>query len=290
MKNSIQLKIKFLVALLIISSANSFAGGPWLQKKKHGFAQAQFIIPAYGYSSMLMGTLIKDLQGVNRKTINADFGIYLEYGITDRLNVITSLPFKYVKTGELTDQLYFENLLPEGELIGLSNYQLALKYGLIDKKVKLAVSLLSSWNTGRSDLDKGLATGYDAASIGLMAHVGRSKEKSYGFLEIGFHKFTNGFSDALEINLEHGWKLGQRWNIAAALNARHPLRNGDYYNENLAQTGLYPNDQGWAAIGLKTSYETDSKWGFNAGIPLIPLRFKYVGFNGTVTLGVYKKF
>ncbi len=290
MKNIHSFNAKLTAIVLLMISSSVFAGGPWLQKKHHGFAQAQLIVPAYAYSSMLMGTFIKDIQGVNRRTINADFGLYVEYGITDRLNVITNLPFKYVATGDLTDQQYFSELLPEGNLFGVSNYQAAIKYGLVDKKVKVAVSLQSSWNTITNDLDKGLATGYDAASVGLMAHIGRSKENQYGFLELGYHKFTNGFSDVIELNIEHGWKLGERWNIAGVLGARQSLENGDYFNANLQQTGLSPNNQSWAAISVKAAYELAGNWGVNAGVPLVPLRFKYVGFNGTVNLGIYKKF
>ena len=157
------MKKKILLLTVLLSSVTSvMAGGPWLQKKNGGFVQAQFVLPAYQYSSLLMGVFISDLQGVNRRVHSSDYSIYMEYGITDKLDVITTLPFKYVKTGELTDQQYFSTLLPEGDLFGLSNYHVALKYGLVDKKVKVAVSLQTRWNTISQDLGKGLATGYDA--------------------------------------------------------------------------------------------------------------------------------
>ena len=127
-------------------------------------------------------------------------------------------------------------------------------------------------------------------SIGLMAHIGRSSAKQYGFLEVGYHKLTNNFSDALEVNLEHGWILGEKWSVALALNARHALKNGDYFNENLRQTGLSPNDQSWAAISGKANYNLNNGWGINATMPMVPIRFSYVGFNGTVGLGIYKNF
>lgn len=282
---------KLCLSIIFLSlGINSKAGGPWLQKKKSGLAQIQLIVPAYSYSSLLMGTFINETQGINRKVFNLDYSVYLEYGLSDKLDLITTLPFKYVKTGELTNQQHVPNLLPEGDLHGLSNYQLALKYGLIDKKIKVAVSIHSRWNTISKNLDKGLATGFDANSFGIMAHVGRSSEKHYGFLEVGFHTYTNNFSDVVEINLEHGWILGKRWNLALVLNARHSLENGSYHNENLTQTGLYPNDQSWAAVSGKVAYEKENGWGINAALPLIPIKFKYVGYNGTINLGVFKKF
>ena len=277
-------------AILLCFSFSSFAQGPWTQKKGEGYIQFQTILPAYQYESLLNGRFINDRQGVNRKTFNSDFSLYFEYGLGKKLDVIASLPFKYIGTGDLTDEQHFDDLLPEGNLFGLSNPRLAIRYGLVEKKVKVAVSLQTSWNTISQDLDKGLATGFDANSFGAMVHIGRAKEKHYGFLSIGYHKYTNDFSDVLEINLEHGWKLGQKWNVALALNARHSLDNGSYQNENLEQTGFYPNNQEWAAISAKASYDLSNGFGLNLAFPLIPIKFQYVGFNGTIGLGIYKKF
>lgn len=284
------LGLRILVLLLLSTSAYfAKAGGPWLSGKGHGFVQFQTVLPAYQYSGLLMSHL-RDVQGVNRYTYNADFGVYAEYGITKKLDLITTLPFKYVKTGEVTDQRYFDNLLDEGSLAGFSNYHLALKYGLVDSKVKVAVSLQTRWNTGKLDLDKGLATGYDANSFGIMAHIGRGSDKHYGFLELGYNVFTNGFSHMMDLNIEHGWKVKEAWFVAASLSGRFGLNNGDYNEPTLAQTGLYPNNQQWAAISLKASRDFKNGWGVNGALPLVPIYFKYVGFNGSISLGVFKKF
>ena len=292
--NSIQriLGKQLLVVIFLIAarSASIAQGGPWTQKKGEGFAQFQAILPAYQYKSLLNGRFINDIQGVNRKTFNSDFGLYLEYGLSDKIDVIGNLPFKYIRTGELTDQLYFENLLDEGDLFGLSNPKLAFRYKLLEKKVNLAISLQSTWNTIRTDLDKGLATGFNANSLGAMVHIGRGNDKHYGFLNIGYHKYTHGFSDVLEINLEHGWNIKEKWHLALALSARHSLENGTYRNENLEQTGFYPNNQEWAAISAKIAYDLPNGYGLNLALPLVPIKFQYVGFNGTIGFGVFKKF
>ena len=281
-------KITILLMLLLLGATQAFSGGPWLQQKKHAFVQAQTVYPIYSYSSLLMGTF-RDIEGINRRTFNSDFGVYAEIGISDKLNIITKIPFKYVRTGDLTDQLYFDNLLPEGNLFGLSNYEFDLKYQLMNKGVAMAISLNSSWNTASFDLDKGLATGYDANSIGMTFHVGRGAEKHYGFAEIGYQVFGNDFSDMLEFRVEHGWKLNSKMYAAAALDVLYSMDNGDYFNENLTQTGLYPNNQEWAVIFAKVSYEGESGWGANAALPLVPIYLRYVGFNGTLSLGIYKK-
>lgn len=279
-----------LPLLLLLITADVHAGGPWLLKKGTGFAQAQAVIPGYRYTRMLNGFSLRDYTGVNRATLNADFGLYAEYGLTDKIDVIAHLPFKYIDTGEQTDSLYFEDLLDPGTLTGLSNTMLAFKFGLVDSKVKVAASLVTQWNTARFDQAKGLATGFDANSFGAVVHVGRGTEKHYGFLEVGFHAYTNNFSDVVTVRAEHGWAVGQRANVGALLDVRQSLENGTYRNANIEQTGLYPNDQSWVVISAKASYEWDSGTGVNAAVPLVPIQFKNVGYNGAVALGVYRKF
>lgn len=278
------------VALFFLWSGSLLAGGPWLHKKNDGFIQVQATLPAYQYSQLLMGWAMTETEGVNRKTFTSDYGVYLEYGLTDKLNVISSLPFKYIKTGELTDEIANANLLPEGSIFGLSNYKVGFKYGLIDKKVKVALSAQTSWNTIQQDLSTGLATGFEANSYGLMAHVGRSSEKQYGFLELGYHLFTHNYSDAIELKIEHGWKIGNHIYLAGVLEGWFSMHNGKKFNANLAQTGASPNNQEWAFIGFKGSYEFDNGLGFNMGMPLIPIKFNLVGYNGAINLGAFKKF
>lgn len=276
--------------LALATTLPAIAGGPWLHKKKDGFIQAQANLPAYQYKSMLMGAGIKDIQYTNRKVFNSDYTLYFEYGITDKLDVIALMPLKHVSTGDVTDSVDLNTLLPEGNLTGLSNPELSLKYGLLDKKVKLAISLTGSFNTISSDLEKGLATGFDANSIGLTTHIGRSAGIHYGFAEVGYHLYDNNFSDVLKARVEHGWIIKKRWIVGLTLDARISMENGSYFNANLAQTGLYPNNQSFVAIGAKVAYETEKGFGFNLANPLIPIYFKYIGFNGAIAFGAYKKF
>ena len=175
----------FLPLLLLISllsiSPNSYAGGPWLLKKKTGFLQFQAIPSAYRYSRLLNGNL-RETTPINREVWNADYNFYGEFGLSDKLDITLNVPFKTVSTGPATDSLYFPTLLPEGSLVGISNTIVGLKYGILDDDLKLALSVQAGLNTASTDLEKGLATGYQANSLGLIAHVGGSiNEKSYAF-------------------------------------------------------------------------------------------------------------
>ena len=89
-------KISALLLALLVSLP-ALAGGPWTQPKGQGYFQFQTTVPVYKYSSLLMGTFIKETQGVNRKTFNSDFSFYLDYGLTDKLNLTRNTAFKVHK-------------------------------------------------------------------------------------------------------------------------------------------------------------------------------------------------
>lgn len=281
------LKLLF-IGIILLSATELQAGGPWLHKQKSGFLTFQAIPSAYRYTRLVNGS-ISDRQNINREVWNSDFVFYGEYGITDKLDIIANIPFKSISTGAATDSLYYPELLPEGSLRGLGNIKLAFKYAILDKNLKFALSLQSSFNTAVVDLSKGLATGFQANSLGLVAHLGGSiNDKSFAFFEGGFHKYDNGFSDYIEAKIEYGKKLSPSFTLMADLDIRQSLNNGTYFNENLLQTGLYPNNQGGIVVSLKAAYETENGLGFSFGMPLIPIKLQHVGLTGSFAFGIYK--
>jgi hypothetical protein len=207
----------------------------------------------------------------------------------DKLTFYSIIPFKRVSTGDLTSQQHFDNLLPQGNLFGLGNYEVAFKYSLYDKGVNISVSLNSSFNTIRKDLDKGLSTGYDANSVGLTSHIGKKLENKFWYLNIGYHKFSNNFSDQIKIKAEYLWRMKNPLKLGLALDAQQSFRNGSYYNENSVQTGIFPNDQEFIALRGKLVYENKKGLGANLLLPLLPLQSNYIGLNGKITFGIYKK-
>lgn len=42
-------------------------------------------------------------------------------------------------------------------------------------------------------------------------------------------------------------------------------------------------------MGLKGVYEVNDGLGFSFGFPLVPIKFRYVGFTGSFAFGVYRK-
>ncbi len=269
--------------LLIITSLSLFAGGPWLVKKNSGFLQIQSTFPGGKYNRLFLENGSE--ASLNNKVLDYTFQAYLEYGVTDKLNLITTLPYKYVATENLTSNSLLEN----GNLSGLGNSKIALKYGLLDKDIKIAISIQSNLNTTSKDFSKGLITGYEANSIGLYTHIGKSFSPNlYSFIEGGVNKSGNNFSDYLELHYELGYQIKASLWGALTLDIRESFKNGDYTNNNLRQTGLYTNNQEYFAYGIKTSYELKNKIGFTAAT-FGAFSGNYVAKIPTFSLGIYKK-
>lgn len=280
--------MKYLFFLLFsVFTLNSFAGGPWLLAKKSGFLEIQTTLPVGTYNRLFLAN--NNFIDLNRDAIDINIQAYLEYGITDKLNLITVLPYKYITTGAAQTPLNNPILLPSGKLSGLSNFKLALKYKLSDKKIKIAMSIQSSFNSTQQDLEKGLITGYGANSIGLYAHLGKSfSERFYSFVEGGINSSSNNFSDFYAIHYEIGYRFKPSFWGAFTLDLLESFRNGSYRNENLRQTGFYTNNQEYFSFGIKTSYEFKNKIGFTIAA-FGAFSGNYVAYLSTFSLGVYKK-
>lgn len=280
--------MKYIYSILLLTICTiSFAGGPWLLPKKSGFLQVQATLPVGTYNRLFLAN--NKFTDLNREVVDVNIQAYLEYGITDKINLITVLPYKYISTGAEQSPLTNPTLLPSGSLSGLSNYKLALKYRISDKDLKIAMSVQSSFNSTKKDLEKGLITGHEANSLGLYAHFGKSfSEKVYSFLEGGINSVSNNFSDFYEIHYELGYQIKPSLWSAFTLDIRESLRNGNYRNENLRQTGFYTNDQEYFAFGFKTSYELKNKIGFTGAV-FGAFSGNYVAYLSTYSIGIYKK-
>ena len=276
-----------ILSLLIIFSCSLYAGGPWLNKKKSGFFQVQSTFPASSYSLLFLENGKE--ASLKRPVLDYTFQAYLEYGLTDKLDIITTLPYKIVSTSGTTNNFPDSLALDEGDLNGLGNYRFGIKYQLLNKKILVSGSIMSNLNTIKKDTDKGLTTGYDANSVGIYLHVGKSfSAKTYSFLDVGVNTMSNNFSSYLDVHYEIGYQIKSALWTALTFDIRESFKDGTYNNPNLKETGLYTNDQEYFAFGLKGSYELKNKIGFTAAT-FGAFSGNYVAKVGTFSVGVYKK-
>jgi hypothetical protein len=276
-----------ILLALFICSLPVFAGGPWLVKSKSGFLELQTTQPIGKYNQLFLEN--GETLNLNRSALDRTYQVYLEYGLTDKLNIISSLPLKVISTHEKQTTLGNPYRLDAGNLIGLGNYKLALKYKLTDKKLNTAISVQASFNTISKDLNKGLTTGYDANYMGLYAHLGKSlTKKTYTFIDAGYNTTPSEYSDYIDIHYELGYKFKDNLTGAFTFDIRESMKDGKYSNQNLQQTGFYTNNQEYIAFGIKAAYEFKNNLGLTVA-PFGGLGGNYVAKVFTFSVGVYKK-
>ena len=275
------------LTIFLIFTSTLLAGGPWLNKKGKGFFQVQSTFPTNAYSILFLEDG-KDLN-LQRSVLDFTYQAYLEYGISNKFDIIAILPFKALSTQAVSKDALASDTLPNGSLWGIGNSKLGLKYQLMNKGVKLATSIQASLNTASQALDQGLITGYAANSIGFYMHMGKGFSKNlYSFLDVGVNKMSNNFSSYLGIHFELGYQVKPSFWTAFTLDLRDSFNDGSYTNSNLRQTGLYTNNQEYFAFGFKTSYELKNKTGFTAAT-FGAFSGNYVAKIPTFSIGIYKK-
>lgn len=280
------MRISVLIFLICISYS-AFAGGPWLIPKKEGFFQLQTTLPVSSFNRLFLEN--NQELDLSRSVLDYTFQTYMEYGITDKLNLIAVLPYKYMSTGNEEGNIVKSNLLPKGNLNGFGNFKLALKYRLSDKDLKASVSIQSNLKTINKKMESGLITGYDANSLGLYIAIGKSFSTNlYSYFEGGINAYSNNFSAILDIHYELGYQLKPSLWAILTIDMRESLKNGSFQNENLRQTGFYTNDQEYLSPGIKVNYELKNNIGF-AVATYAGLSGNYVGKVGMFSLGIYKK-
>ena len=280
------MKINLLI-IFILFPLFILAGGPWILSKKSGFFQLQSTFPTGSYSNLFLEDN-KNLS-LTRTALDYTLQAYLEYGLSDKLNIISVLPYKLISTGNSITNNLTSPVLQKGKLTGFSNFKLGFKHVVSDNKVKVAISIMSSFNTVNKNLDKGLITGYNGNSIGFYAHIGTSFSNNfYSFIDGGINTVSNDFSDFIELHYELGYQFKKPLWTAITLDVRESLNNGSYFNDNLRQTGFYMNNQEYFAYGIKISYELKNKVGLTAAT-FGAFSGNYVAKISTFSIGIYKK-
>jgi hypothetical protein len=260
------------LTLLILTMAQAVtAGGPWPRKKNSGYAQLGFTY--IGYNSFFNDE--GKVTPMRRPVTDFTTQVFFEYGLTDKLTLTANLPFKYVATSDKissADSTYFKDTIPNGNLFGLSNVMLGLKYNIIKKKVLFSVGFNTEANVARYDSLTTLRTGPSAWVFHPYLSVGTSfySGKLYTLLDAGYRVRLNNYSDEADFNFELGYSWNYKTYLILAVSGRVSVKEGSYNNnvtpvadptdptsESLhpygrdLHTSLYPNNQQYVGYGLK---------------------------------------
>lgn len=279
---------KLFTLLLLTISYNLFSQSPWTKKKQESYLQVSFTtVPSY---DKIYGNPERTTQ---RKITDNTLQLYGEYGITNKTTLFANLPFKMLKSGDLSEDMSL--VLPtfvteRATETMLGNIQVGIKHNFYNKKWIISGQLTIEANTGSYIESAGLRSGYDAWTFTPLFLVGRGFNKWYIQAFTGFDIRTNNYSSNYKLGGEIGYKtLNWLW-IAGFLDGVASLKNGDIAlpQENLS-TSLYVNDQSFAAFGLKFIGEINKNFGAN-----LALGGAFAGRNvakvPAISFGLYHKF
>ena len=229
--------VALLLALGLFTNAE--AGGGWTKKKRSFYGKigvSSFRSKNY-YS--LLGTLNDQGAQFQQTSVN----LYAEYGLTDRLTVILNTPLfranRFANTGTTS---------------GFGDAIIELKYGLLTKKIPVAISIAPSFPTGKS---RALVANNDVAGNVINLPIGDGEfniwtrvyassslgNNTYISADAGYNFRTQGFTNQYTVGGEIGHRFGENLWINATLRqfatagTPNPSKGSFVYGEGLQYTG-----------------------------------------------------
>ncbi len=240
------------IVILLFFAQNTNAQSPWTREK--GKAYVQLGVTGLFYNSLEFDGKTTDL---NSDYTDITTQLYSEYGLTNKLEALLVLPYKFVgyqaNVGNISESLS-----------GIGNLTFGLKYKVYDNKWKVSLGTQYIANSITKDVDKGLSTGFNANTILPYISTGTSSGKWYYFAAIGYGYMDNNYSDYLKINTEVGYNITSKGHLILAFDTRNIVsKESAYYNDN-NQWASYLDRQTYNALGLKFNYEfKKDKFGAN---------------------------
>lgn len=261
-------KTWIILGTLFYSMPALFAGG-WPQGKGMAYLKLYqwWVIADQHYT---------DAGKIDPNVTNGLFNttFYGEYGLTERLTVVASVP--------VFSRAYFNNtvsgttgeVLTPGEAInGIGDFDFGIKYGLINNG-NLAVSSTLTLGIPMGNASGGsagnLQTGDGEFNQTIQVDAGKGfklgKLPAYANVYAGFNNRTNGFSDELRYGFEMGaqffnqkiWVIGRLYGVES-------LQNGDPQN-GANSTSIFANNSEHLTFSPEISWLAGPNWGFAASV------------------------
>lgn len=254
------IRLAAVVGLLFVSTASSYAGGPWARRADAGFLQ--FGVTWLGYD------LAYDPEGekieLGRSITDLTFQLYGEYGISDRLTVLLNLPMKVYDVSEPEDAF---PQLAGGTAVGAENLSVGALYQLMSRNgFIISGKLFVGLPLATRHAQTGLRTGFRAFQITPQFSAGYSRGRWYGFLEPGATLMTDGLSQVLRLDAELGYNVwkDRTW-VALTLNVWHSLRDGTERQSTLLSAATYQHERRFYGFGIKAIQKIHGPIGASLG-------------------------
>ncbi|MFN4080039.1 MAG: hypothetical protein ACK4NS_03990 [Saprospiraceae bacterium] len=242
------------------------AQSPWSRSKAGAYAQVSYHqIGPYSRRYADDGALFDLPRSIRESAVQ----LYAEYGLDRRNTLIITGAWRSQRSGAPTGGL--PPSLQAARLSGPGPLSVAWKRQWIAGRVALASALRIETPVGRYDEASGLRSGYPTWAIAPSLSAGWGGDRAYGYLYTGMQQRGRGYSAQYFAGMEAGAKVRSIW-LAAAAEWMRPLDNGGYTAPAANQiTGLYVNNQGWMAVGIKVA------------VPLNPFVGITLALNGAIS-------
>ncbi len=273
-----------LLTLFFISFFSATNAQGWVKKKGEGY----FKISETGLqSSTLLGP---DGEKVTTRTTSLyTTSFYAEYGLTNRLTIVSNIPFFVRNT--LSEVQYNQSgkVEPLDALNAIGDIDIAFKLCLIkNKPTVLSATLLFGLPSGNSagGVGKILQSGDGEFNQMLRFDVSHSfyPKPFYVSAYGGFNNRTRNFSD----DVRYGFDIGftpKNWLLAFHLNAISSLKNGSVTT---VSNGIFSNNLEYIAPALEVAYQFSKKIGASVS-GSYPVKGKNILATTSLTGGIYYK-
>ncbi|NOZ46018.1 MAG: hypothetical protein GXO79_04465 [Chlorobi bacterium] len=258
------LKIIKLAILFFLIISQSFAG-VWTRQKGSGYSQLSFTTKSY-QNRYIGGYSDTEIFRMRRAVTQTGFFFYGEYGISDKLTLITNIPFYSLNTSNVinTDPANpYSDTLAAGSLTGLGNVNVSLRYPVKTDGLLISLQLSTEINSSVYDDFTGLRTGFDAWTFTPSILLGKGFSNQYFSFETGAFIRTNGYNQGIIAHAEYGWTPNNKTYLIGVTNGVFKLTNGTYNDKNSKHTATFIDNQGYIAIGAKLFQKISSHFSLN---------------------------
>lgn len=229
------------ILLLSIITMSQISAQAWTKAKGKSFLKLDFT-SLTGNKVFADNSEIIDFQDYSFNTIS----FYGEYGINDRLTVVSYVPFLQSNT------LQESPLGSAASNTGFGDVDIAFRYAVFKNRFPLSLTLLLGIPTGEYTDANELFTG--DGEFNQMIKIASGLGTSRWWLQggIGFNNRTENFSDEIRYDAEFGYKfLNNKLLTMLKLGGVAPLDNGTAAT---TRTGLFSNNVAYLAPALEIMY------------------------------------
>lgn len=248
----------FLLSILLFTSYQ-ISSAQWTKGKNNAFLK----VSAWNLKYDQYYTNSGGTENTTEKSF-FNVNIYGEYGISNKVDILTYIPFFSSNKQE--------KLTQNETLNSIGDIDVGLRYSILKKNNwALSTTLKLGLPTGKSNAgsDNSFNTGDGEFNQLLTTALGYSstfnKTPYYSKAYIGFNNRTNNFSDEFRAGFEFGALLfnSKFWAIAR-LNNTTSLKNTPTINNN-NQGNIFGNNVQYTSFGIEGAYKISDKIGISIG-------------------------